>query len=69
MTHPFFDDLRNIENSTNGNYITPQIFDFSECTISLLFYFLAELSVYKKTDKKSLLKKIIPNWAESYKFI
>jgi len=31
MAHPFFDDLRSLDNNTNGNYIIPQIFDFSEC--------------------------------------
>jgi glycogen synthase kinase 3 beta len=56
MAHPFFDELRNNEVSQNGKYIVPTIFDFSE----------SEIIAYKN---KSLLKKIIPDWAESYKFI
>lgn len=56
MAHPFFDELRVLENNTNGKFVTPQIFDFSESEIALL-------------GNKSILKKIIPKWSDSYKLL
>jgi glycogen synthase kinase 3 beta len=56
MAHPFFDDLRNINLAQNGNFIFPQIYDFSEGEISLI-------------KNKNILKKIVPEWSESYKMI
>lgn len=56
MAHPFFDDLRNSELNQNGKFIVPTIFDFSE----------SEIYGFKN---KSLLKKIIPDWADSYRLL
>jgi glycogen synthase kinase 3 beta len=56
MVHPFFDDLRNSELAQNGKFIVPQIFDFTENEINLC-------------KNKNLLKKILPDWSESYRNI
>ncbi len=56
MAHPFFDELRTMDNSQNGKYIVPQLYDFTDNEINLC------------TNKKQL-KKIIPNWSENYKSI
>lgn len=57
MAHPFFDELRVSDNTLSGKYIVPPLFDFSE----------NELALY--SSQRSLLKKIIPDWAEVYKSI
>lgn len=54
LANPFFDELRMIDSLNNGKYVVPQLFDFSD----------AELSLY--SNQKNLLKKIIPEWADSY---
>lgn len=56
MAHPFFDDLRNSDLSQNGKFIFPNIFDFSQSEINLF-------------ENKEILKKIIPEWAESFKLL
>lgn len=55
MAHPFFDELRLIDSLNNGKIIVPQLFDFTETELSLF------------ADKKNILKKIIPEWSETYK--
>lgn len=57
MSHPFYDELRNIESTQNGKFIVPQIFDFTEEEIKLHY------------QHKSTMKKIIPDWAESFKML
>jgi glycogen synthase kinase 3 beta len=56
IAHPFYEDLRNSDLAQNGKYIFPQIYDFTE----------NELSCYKNIN---LLKKIIPEWSESYRML
>ena len=55
LAHPFFDELRLIDSMNNGKYIVPQLFDFSD----------VELNLYN--NQKSILKKIVPEWSETYK--
>lgn len=57
MAHPFFDELRMIDSLNNGKYMVPQIFDFTE----------NEMMLY--SNQKNVLKKIIPEWSESYKLL
>jgi len=61
LSHPFFDDLRNQDLTQNGKFIFPQIFDFSENEI--------QLYCSQSSKNLTLLKKIIPDWAESYKLL
>ena len=56
LSHPFFDELRNLELVQNGKFIVPNVFDFSA----------KEISLYQNKD---ILRRIIPEWAESYKLI
>lgn len=56
MAHPFFDELRSSDLAQNGKFIVPQIFDFTD----------NEMFICKN---KSILKKIIPDWCESYRNI
>lgn len=56
LAHSFFDELRNSDLTQNGKFIVPNIFDFSP----------SEISLY---NNRELMRKIIPEWAESYKFI
>jgi len=56
MTHPFFDDLKNLDLTQNGKYIIPNVFDFT----------IKEISLYRNKD---ILKKIIPEWSENFKDI
>jgi len=61
LAHPFFDELRNADLSQNSKFIYPNIFDFSE----------SEIGLYMSKDacNRELLKRIIPEWTESYRFI
>lgn len=61
LAHPFFDELRNADLSLNSKFIYPNIFDFSESEIALY--------VSKDTGNKDLLRRIIPEWAENYRFL
>jgi serine/threonine protein kinase len=56
MAHPFYDELRSSEIIQNGKYIIPQIFDFSESEIL-------------SCQNKSIIKKILPDWSDSFKYI
>ncbi len=56
MAHPFFDDLRNSELAQNGKFIVPSIYDFTEPEIYAC-------------RNKSLLRKIIPEWADTYRLV
>jgi len=61
MGHVFFDDLRNSDLVQNSNFIYPNLFDFSESEI--------QLYLEKNPNNISILKKIIPEWTESYKYL
>ena len=56
MAHPFFDELRSSDLGQNSKFIVPNIFDFSETEIT-------------SCKNKSLLKKIIPDSVELFKYI
>ena len=56
MAHPFYDELRSYETTQNGKYIIPQIFDFTDAEIN-------------SCRNKSIFKKILPDWCDSYKNI
>jgi glycogen synthase kinase 3 beta len=56
MAHPFFDELKTSDLGQNSKFIIPNIFDFNESEIN-------------SCKNKSLLKKIIPDSAEVYKYI
>lgn len=57
LAHPFFDELRSSDTVMAGKYVLPQLFDFSENEISMF------------SNNKNLLRKIIPEWSDSYKLI
>ena len=56
LTHPFFDELRNCDLGQNAKFIVPTIFDFTEGEIY-------------SCKNKALLKKIVPDSADAYKYI